>query len=136
MKAVVLADVVMFARKWVEAGAHVVQHWATWETQASVFFGVDEDAAGDLMHGVMMVACYISFGDPDAVKQSVREASPRVLDTCVRLFSHLTQFSVILEAERRFRARQLVGDWTLDPTPDGKVVVRSEFRHTRDETEH
>lgn len=119
-----------------EAGEHIVQHWATWEAQASVFFGVDEDPAGDLMHGVMMMVCCIAFGEPDVVKQSVREASPRVLETCIKLFSHLSQFAVILDAEKRFRARQLSADWTLVTTSDGKAVVRSEFRQTRDETEH
>lgn len=136
MKAVGMADVVVFARKWVEAGPHIVQHWASWETQASVFFGVEEDAVGELMHGVMMVASCVCFGEPEVVKASVREATPRVLETCSELFGHLPQFSVILDAERRFRARQLSADWTLEPTSDGKCVVRSLYRPNRDETEH
>lgn len=133
MNEAAMADVVQFAQRWIEAGPHVVQFWPLWEARASTFFRsplVDED----LFHGVMLIVCYVCFGDADAVKSSLREATPRVIAACTDLLGHLQQFAVVLEAETRFRRCQLATDWTVQ-SEAGKIVVRSEFRVT-DGTEH
>lgn len=136
MRRVVMADIVSFAKKWLEAESHVVQHWAVWEVKASEFFwgrsGLESDS--DAWHGVMTVVCCVCFGDAHEVKMGMRSATPRVLDMCVALLGHHQQFGVVLEAESRFRARELATDWMLY-SQDGKMVVRSEFRRA-EETEH
>ena len=133
MNAVAMADVVLFARRWLEAGTHVVQFWPSWEAQARNFFK-DPVFSEEVYHGVMNLVCCVCFGSPEVVKEAVREASPRVLEKCVYVVGHLPPFSVVLEAETRFRGCQLSADWSLLQV-DGKLVVRSEFR-APDGTEH
>lgn len=135
MNAVAMADVVLFARRWLEAGTHVVQYWPSWESQARAFFGDRSlKADEDVFHGLMNVVCCVCFGTAEVVKEAVREASPRVLGKCVDVVGHLPQFAVVLEAETRFRGCQLSADWSLQQV-DGKLVVRSEFR-SHEGTEH
>jgi hypothetical protein len=92
------------------------------------------EADSDVLHGVMTVVCCVCFGDASEVKAGMRVATPRVLSICSTLLSHLQQFAVVIEAETRFRARELATDWSLY-SQNGKMVVRSEFRRTG-ETEH
>jgi hypothetical protein len=135
MNAVRMPEVVAFAKQWIAAGPHVVQHWQLWEAKASQAFGIDA-VHDELMHGVMSIVCCVCLGGLTAVKQGVRGASPSELATTKLLFGHLQEFSVLLEAETRFRACQLVADWVLELHPRGKVVVRSELRSSTGGTEH
>lgn len=133
MNAVAMADVVLFARRWLEAGTHVVQYWPLWEARARTFFA-DHPDSDEVFHGVMGVVCCVCFGTAEVVKEAVREASPRVLGKCVEMVGHIPQFAVVLEAETRFRGCELSADWSLHQV-DGKLVVRSEFR-APEGTEH
>jgi hypothetical protein len=126
MNAVAQADIVAFARRWTEAGSHLVQYWGSWERNAASFFEVKHNDA-DVLHGVMAIACAVCLGDMGDVKQSVRCASPKVLTMCAVLLGHLPHFAVLLQAENNFRACELSCDYTLQSNGD-KVTVRSEFR--------
>ena len=145
MKAKSMAEVLAFAREWAGAGSSIVQDWTLWEQRAGDFFersefksaGNDGDhpltraAALSLraanMHAVMLLVSAVCFGVPDDVKRATRETSPHALDLAALLLSHIPQFQVVLEAERRFRSGDLTTDWSLQLV-DGKLVVRSEFR--------
>jgi hypothetical protein len=98
-----------------------------WEGKAAEFFRHEVSTCSDVLHGVMVLVCCVCFGDPDVVKQSMRDATPKVLMACSALLGHIQQFAVVLEAETRFRDRELAADWTLQAV-DGKLVVRSEFK--------
>lgn len=136
MKSVCMTDVATFARQWLHAGYHLVQHWPTWESQAAEFFDVPYEAGSDDLHGVMAIVCNVFFGSTDAVKSCMRASSPRVILRCMALLGHLHQFSVVLEAEQRFRAGDLQRDWSLEQSEAGELTVRSVFKRAVKETEH
>lgn len=138
MNAVGMADVVLFARRWLEAGSHIVQYWPSWESQARIFFG---DTIGknypsdDTFHGLMQIVCCVCFGSAEVVKESLREASPRVLEKSIEKLGHLSQFAVVFDAEMKFRGCELASDWTVKSV-DGKWVVRTVYRTLEEGTEH
>lgn len=132
-----MADFEAFALKWNDAGEHIVQYWEQWEEQAASFFGIEGPFPSEAMHGVMQIACCLFFQDSMAdIKRVMRGATPSTLQMCQRTVSHLAQFAVLIEAETRFRARQLAADWTMSAVGNGSVVVRSTFRPPPKETEH
>lgn len=142
MRRVTMEELQEFCQRWLEASSHTVQYWPEWEREAGKFFGIldspifTETSQSEVMHGVMQLAHAVTIGKLSEVKQAVRSAAPAVIDWCVTLLSHLPHFSALLEAELRFRKRMLAADWTLAPDGDGRVVVRTEARRPKSETEH
>jgi hypothetical protein len=150
MSEVSMADVETFYRRWEGAGAHLVQHWAVWESEAAKFFGVDlksssnssevrdgveAEAESVIMHGVMKLVRSVVVSPGNSVKHAMRETDPLVLEMAEKVLGHLGTFSAVICAERRFRAGELAADWSLSMT-GGRAIVRSEFRGPKKEVEH
>lgn len=135
MSEVSMADVETFYRRWEGAGAHLVQHWAVWESEAAKFFGVEAEAESVLMHGVMKLVRSVVVSPGNSVKHAMRETDPVVLEMAEKVLGHLGTFSAVICAERRFRAGELAADWSLSMT-GGRAIVRSEFRGPKKEVEH
>jgi hypothetical protein len=136
MGTVSMEDVQTFFQRWDSAGAHLVQHWATWEEEAAKFFGAELPPQSALMHGVMRIVRPVMSGTSVDVKRAMREAEPAVLLQMEAVLGHLGTFGSILVAERRFRAGELAVDWSLSITAGGRAIVRSEFRGPKREVEH
>ena len=128
MRRVSIDELEGYAQRWVDAEEACVQHWAAWEREAAEFFGVDPQAHGEIMHGVMDIVCAVCYGSVLVVKGVLRDATPSVLMLANQLFGHLLQCGPVIEAELRFRAGELARDWTLQHDGEGKVTIRSEFR--------
>jgi hypothetical protein len=135
MNLVSIPDVQAFAKRWADAAGHTVQHWGLWENEAAKFFGMESSDEAEAFHDVMVVVCAVACGTIGDVKRSLRDAGPSTLGLCRVLLGHLPSYAAPLEAEFRFRDRQLVSDWTMH-VEKGQVVVRSQFKSPVSETEH
>ena len=124
-----------FVAEWVAAGDETVQSWKAWEVRAAqVLLTTGDVASENCMHGVMDIALTVLGGTVADVKRELRRASPSSLAAAVAAFDDLPEFRAVLDAETRFRACELDGDWSLVLDGSGTCVVRSRFR--KRETRH
>lgn len=127
-----IGDVMLFVERWVSADSAIVQHWNLWQQEACSFFGLENHPLASVlgaghMHDVMRLTRSVCLGTPDDVKRAAREMMPASLALADQLLGHLPAFSVVMDAEKRFRWGDLAGDWSL-ALIDGRLVVRSEIR--------
>jgi hypothetical protein len=133
---VTLQQLQEFSERWLEAGGHTVQLWVHWEREAAKLFGITlRDARPETMHQIMQLVIGIQEFTMPQIKGLLRLVTPSAIELAARLLSHIPEFSAVIDAELRFRMRELEEDWTFEPDGEGHIAVRTKYKR-RGQVEH